>query len=65
MSFLNQPSEQDPYVTKTFYVHGPKFKESLKMSNLKISNYILDAPYFSKLSNDSEYRHSRNSNIKD
>lgn len=52
-------------MTKSCYIHGPKFKELLKISNLKLSNYIVDAPYTAKLQNDSVYMHSRNSNIKD
>jgi hypothetical protein len=62
---LNNPSDLDNQALKTYYVHGPKFKDMLKVSNLKHCNYILDIPYFSKIPADADVRHSRNSNVKD
>jgi hypothetical protein len=46
-------------------VHGPKYKDLIKLSSLKANNYLLDAAYFSKLPADSEVRHTRNANMKD
>jgi hypothetical protein len=46
-------------------VHGPKYKELIKLTTLKANNYLLDAAYFSKLPGDSDVRHSRNANMKD
>jgi len=52
-------------LTTTYYVNGPKYKDMLKISALKISNYVLNAAYYVKLPLDASCRHTRNSNIKD
>ena len=66
-AILNNKEEDDANkcASTTYYVHGPQFRELLKVQKLKANNYILDVAYFSKLPGDSKCRHSRNSNIKD
>jgi hypothetical protein len=49
----------------TYYVNGPKYRDLLKLTSLKLSNFVLDAAYYVKLPVDAICRHSRNSNIKD
>lgn len=65
IALLNTPLEPDEFSTSTYYVHGNKYKEMLRIQNLKACNYICDVPYFHKLPRDSIIRHTRNSAIKD
>ena len=65
IALLNTPIEPDEFSTSTYYVHGNKFKDLLRIQNLKASNYVCDVPYFHKLAQDAVVRHSRNGAIKD
>ena len=60
-ALLNAPVDS----INTYWVHGPKYKDLVKLSTLKTNNYLLDVAYYSKLPSDSLVRHTRNSNMKD
>ena len=60
-ALLNAPVDS----INTYWVHGPKYKDLVKLSTLKANNYLLDVAYYSKLPSDSLVRHTRNSNMKD
>lgn len=49
----------------SLYIHGTKFRNLLRLDELKKSNYTIDIPYFTKLNSDGYYRMSRNMNVKD
>ena len=48
-ALLNSPSDG----INTYWVHGPKYKDLVKLSTLKTNNYLLDVAYYSKLPSDS------------
>ena len=59
-ALLQSSPDTSGHSYSTYYVHGPKYKDLIKVSSLKANNYVLDVAYFAKLPGDAVCRHSRN-----
>jgi hypothetical protein len=57
---LNFPVDRTEYPTTSYYVHGWKFKEKIKMEEVVKKKFMLEPALLKLLPHDAFVRHSRN-----